>query len=193
MVVQKDSVVTPERFAQGISFQQFLDQINGENIERFHFNYDNTEVSEADRKALRDLVAKPNGPKKMLVLAEAFCPDVFRGLPVLTRMAETSGLEMRIFFRDQNQDIMNEFLNKGEFQSIPTAVFYTSDHEYIWHFIERPQKANDEMHYYREIRAGRSQEEAKDDMDTFQKGPIWGGWRDATIKEIIKELQERVH
>ena len=31
-------------------------------------------------------------------------------------------MDLKIFFRDQNVDIMNEFLYKGEFQSIPTLV-----------------------------------------------------------------------
>ena len=42
---------------------------------------------------------------------------------------------VREFFRDQNLDIMNEFLYKGEFQSIPTLVFYDKDMNQlgVWH------------------------------------------------------------
>ena len=42
-------------------------------------------------------------------------------------------------------DIMNEFLKEGQFASIPTAVFYTRDHQYIGHWIERPEAASREM------------------------------------------------
>ncbi len=63
----------------------------------------------------------------------------------MARIAEAAGIELRVFPRDDNLDIMNEFLNHGESQSIPTFVFYTSDHRYIAHWIERPVKANAEM------------------------------------------------
>ena len=63
-------------------------------------------------------------------------------------------MELRVVERDQNLDIMNEFLNQGEFQSVPVAVFYTGDHHYIYHFTERPQKANDEMGEMRKLREG---------------------------------------
>ncbi len=81
----------------------------------------------------------------MLVLGEDWCGDVIRGLPVLARVADAAGLQLKIFPRDQHHDIMNEFLKNGEWMSIPTAVFYTSDHQYICHWIERPEVAEREM------------------------------------------------
>jgi hypothetical protein len=65
-------------------------------------------------------------------------------MPVLARVAEAAGLEMSIFPRDQHHDIMNEFLKNGQFMSIPTAVFYTRNHQYICHWIERPAVAERE-------------------------------------------------
>jgi hypothetical protein len=127
-----------------------------------------------------------------LVLGEDWCPDVYRGMPVLARFAEAAGIELRVFPRDENLDIMNEFLKDGEFQSIPTAVFYTRDQQYILHWIERPQQANDEMPEMRKLYDGRTREEAADDVKAFQQGPIWGGWRDATIKELRRLLEEKV-
>ena len=56
---------------------------------------------------------------KALVIGEDWCPDVWRGLPVIAKVAEQTGMELRIFFRDQNKDIMSEFLNQGEFESNP--------------------------------------------------------------------------
>jgi hypothetical protein len=135
----------------------------------------------------------------MLVLGEDWCPDVFRGMPVLKRIAEASGMEMRVFPRDQHKDIMAEFLNSGEFESIPVAVFYTRDHEYILHWIERPAKANAEMKdlapmYARLRKPDMTDEEraaARQEYIDFQNGPIWGGWRQDTIRELIDRLDEK--
>jgi hypothetical protein len=191
------SVVTPERFAQGLTYEQWMEQID-RNQARFVENYEGTTVSDDDARALRALVAKPNGPARCLALGEPWCPDVFRGLPVMARIAEASGMELRIFFRDQHKDIMSEFLNRGEHESIPTFVFYTRDHEYIAHWIERPQLANDEMPELRKIteplrNPDISQEERQQHIQAyvdFQHGPIWGGWRDATIREVRELLEQ---
>jgi thiol-disulfide isomerase/thioredoxin len=197
MTAQKESVVTPERFAQGLSYKEWMEQID-RNQQRFVENYEGTTVDPADAAAIRGLMAKPNGPAKCLALGEAWCPDVFRGLPVMAKLAEATGMELRIFFRDKNLDIMNEFLKNGEFQSIPTFVFYTRDHRYIAHFIERPKLANEQMHLLTAVSSKlrnpdltpEQRQQYMSDYVAFQNGPIWAGWRDATIKEIRALLEE---
>jgi hypothetical protein len=176
-------VVTPERFAQGLTYEQWMAAID-RNQERFQENYEATELSEDDVRAFRELVAGAHGPARCLALGEAWCPDVFRGLPVMARIAEASGMELRVFFRDQNRDIMAGFLNQGEHESIPTFVFYTRDHRYLCHWIERPALANEEMHLLLKIFEGRPREEALAEYLAFQKGPVWAKWRRETVREI---------
>jgi hypothetical protein len=197
MAKQAESVVTPERFAQGLPYDEWIAQID-RNQARFQENYDGTAISNDDAAAFRALVEKPDGPAKCLALGEPWCPDVFRGLPVMARIAESCGMELRVFFRDQNKDIMAEFLNNGEHESIPTFVFYTRDHRYIAHWIERPALANEEMPKLQEITAPlRNPDLSPDERQQhvqryvdFQNGPVWAGWRDATVREI-RELLER--
>jgi hypothetical protein len=184
---RRESVVTPERFAQGLTYEQWMAAID-RNQDRFQENYEATELSEEDVRAFRELVAGPDGPARCLALGEAWCPDVFRGLPVMARIAEASGMELRVFFRDQNKDIMAEFLNQGEHESIPTFVFYTHDHRYLCHWIERPALANEEMHLMRRIFENRPREEALADYLAFQKAPVWAGWRRETVREIRELL-----
>jgi thiol-disulfide isomerase/thioredoxin len=192
MTQSAQSVVTPQRFESGLTYEQYLEGIKT-NRDRFQMNYEGTTISDEDTAALKALVAKENGPAKMLVLGEDWCPDVYRGMPVLARIAEASGMEMRVFPRDENLDIMNEFLKDGEYQSIPTAVFYTRDHRYILHWIERPVQANEEMPIMRKLYEGRTREEAAPDVLKFQQeSPVWAGWRDATVKEIRRLLEEKV-
>lgn len=187
MAIAKDSVVTPERFASGFTYQEYVNQIEN-NKAKFDANYAGTKVSDENARVLRELVALPNGPAKMLVIGEDWCPDVYRGMPVLARIAEAAGMEMRVFRRDDHLDIMMEFLNRGEYQTVPTAVFYTRDHKYLGHWIERPAKANQEMHLYNALREGKTREEAAPDLDRFQQGDVWAGWRDATVDEITEML-----
>ena len=149
-MASETSVVTPERFTQGFDYPTYIGQIKV-NKARFDGFYENFKVTPEDAEALKELTSRPNGPAKMLVLGEDWCGDVIRGLPVLARVCEAAGLEMSIFPRDENHDIMNEFLKNGEWMSIPVAVFYTADHQYICHWIERPASAERELAELEEV------------------------------------------
>ena len=55
-------------------------------------------------------------------------------------------MALRIFLRDENPDIMDEFLsNGGKARAIPVFVFYTKDTRYITHFTERSAGAHAEL------------------------------------------------
>ncbi|HEV8574820.1 MAG TPA: thioredoxin family protein [Dehalococcoidia bacterium] len=196
MTQQKESVVTPERFESGITYEQYRERIQ-RNREKFDYNYRETVLTEDDVAAFRRLAEKEGGPAKVLVLGEDWCPDVFRGMPVLARIAEAAGIEMRVFPRDDNLDIMSEFLNHGEHQSIPAVVFYTRDNGYIAHWIERPAKANAEMaevmKRYEGLDRSKPDDVAKlrQIADEFQTGPIWANWREETIRELRSLLEEK--
>lgn len=78
-------------------------------------------------------------PLKVVVLAEDWCGDVIANLPVLGRLAgEVGTLDVRIFYRDQNPDLMERWLNQGKYQSIPVFAFYDDGFHEIGHWIERP-------------------------------------------------------
>ncbi len=194
MTQQKESVVTPQRFASGMTWAQYKEHIK-RNGEKFDYNYSETVISDEDSEAFRSLAAKAGGPAKVLALGEDWCPDVFRGMPVMARIAEAAGMELRIFPRDDNLDIMKEFLNSGEHQSIPTFVFYTRDHDYIAHWIERPAKANAELAEIPKLFEDLDREKDRDEMrrryDAFQRGSVWASWRQATVRELRELLQDR--
>jgi hypothetical protein len=197
MSAQNESVVTPERFTQGQTYEDWVQAVDS-NQARFGENYEETQLSDDDARAFQELVRRPGGPARCLALGEAWCPDVFRGLPVMARIAEESGMELRVFFRDQNKDIMAEFLNQGQHESIPTFVFYTADHSYIAHWIERPALANEQMPELQKLTAPlRNPDISKEERQRliqayvdFQHGPTWAGWRDATVREIRELLEQ---
>lgn len=118
------SVVTPERFAKGRTFDEYV-QYTGtpENLAREAFGSyfpdggskpaprkDNSAVfrerhararlSDHQTAAIKWLAAQPGGPAKILVISEDWSSDCRRDLPWLARLAEAGGLELRIFNRD---------------------------------------------------------------------------------------------
>ena len=139
------TVITPSRYAQGLSYANFLAQA-AVNVDKFEQNYKSAPLSAEDLAFFKRAAAQPNGPAKILAIAEAWCGDVYRELPTVARVAEATGMELRVFLRDENPDIMDEFLsNDGKSRAIPVFVFYTADMQYITHFTERSEMAHREL------------------------------------------------
>ena len=138
------SVVTRERFDSALSYADYLASI-AVNRDQFEHYYGTAHLTDDDVAFFRNAAALTSGPARMLVIAEAWCPDVFRGVPVFARIAEASGMTLKVVLRDENPDIMDEFLLDGRARAIPVAVFYTRSHQYIAHWIERPAVAHAEV------------------------------------------------
>ncbi|MBI4200010.1 MAG: thioredoxin family protein [Chloroflexi bacterium] len=193
-MARKTSVVTPERFAKGFTFQEYLAQIKV-NRDRFEQFYADCRLSPRDAAFFRSAAQHPGGAAKVLVLGEDWCPDVYRGLPAMVRIAEAGGMELRIFPRDQNLDIMDEFLNKGEFRSIPVAVFYTRGVDYLCHWVERPALANQERPRIEE--EVRREMPGASDVDLraairARTQPRHPAWQQESVREMRELLAKRL-
>lgn len=206
-----EDAVSAERFAAAKTYEQYVASIQN-NRAKFDDNLAKASVRADLAARLRSLAARPNGPAKLLVIGEDWCPDVFRGMPVAKRIADAAGLEMRVLERDQNMDAMQPFKLGGEFDSIPVLVFYTRDHRYLAHFVERPRKANDEMREAlspvfgpsgdRQLseRLGRpptveekaaARADAQRRYEEFQaSSPYWARWREYTVEEVADLLEQ---
>lgn len=77
-----------------------------------------------------------------IVLSEGWCGDAAHALPVLNKMAEASdSIELKIVFRDENVDLMNQFLTNGG-KSIPKLIMVNPEtFEVITDWGPRPEAA----------------------------------------------------
>jgi hypothetical protein len=113
-------MVTKERFQQGMTFQQYLDQMTT-NKDKFVETLEAVRVDPQARAAFADR----RGTLNVLVITEDWCGDALTNFPVLAKMVEgLPNVEMRVFLRDQNPDLMDQYLNRGIFKSIPVFVFF---------------------------------------------------------------------
>jgi hypothetical protein len=194
--------VTRERFEQGLSFDGYKEQMT-RNRERFEENERTVTLPEGELAYFRDLPQ----PLNVLVLAEDWCGDVINNLPVLGRLAAASGkLNLKIFLRDQNLEIMDQYLKEGLHRSIPVFVFFDEDFRELGHWIERPAAiaerqaamvkelyANDPA--FAGLTAGGSLAELPDDarnrlMQAF--GSFRAEVRNDSDSEVVRELRELV-
>ncbi len=166
--------VTRERFEQGITYQQFKDGMT-RNRERFEANERNLELSEADLAPFRKLPK----PVNVLALAEDWCGDVIANLPILGRIAqEVDTLNLRVFLRDQNLDIMDQYLLRGQYRSIPTFVFFDEDFTELGRWIERPASVT-------ELRA-------KKRLEIYARHPEFGS-PDDPIDRLPEDVRDRLN
>ncbi|NBC26891.1 MAG: thioredoxin family protein [Bacteroidetes bacterium] len=58
-----------------------------------------------------------------LVLTEAWCGDAAQSLPIINKMAEASdSIDLKLILRDENLDVMDQFLYNGKSRSIPKLI-----------------------------------------------------------------------
>lgn len=131
--------ITRERFAQGMSYDAYKAQMT-RNRDRFDANEQAVELRSDDIAYFADL----DGPLHVLVLAEDWCGDVIANLPVLGRLAAESGtFDIRVFLRDQNLDLIDQYLKDGQYRSIPVFVFFDAAFRELGHWSERPAHMTD--------------------------------------------------
>ena len=236
------SAVTPERFAKGMTFDEYVTYAgSAENLAReawggyfadsgsfgaprkdnsatLRERYARTRLADYQRAAIRWLAAQPHGPARVLVISEDWSSDCRRDVPVLARLAEAGGLDLRIFNRDgkkilgtrrpdpanapgANHDLMLEFMNAkngGEWASVPVAVFYTKDFRELDRYIEYPAIYHKDRirGHQQAARPGEGEADASArgtrEFVAMQASPFFDLWASAAVDEILSALYERL-
>jgi hypothetical protein len=183
-----------QRFATGLTWKDYVAQM-GDTRARTEDNGAKSGLTDEERRFFKDL----GQVRYALMLAENWCGDVHRNSPLLAHIAEAMpNCELRVFFRDQNLDLTDCFLNNG-YRSIPVIVFFDKDWNEIGRWIERAAAASAKVAGIR----GKTLDVAPPDkhdaaMGEYRKlvqaeydapgGPMW---REA-VKEIRLLLETRL-
>jgi hypothetical protein len=125
-------MVSAERFAQGMTVPEYVAQMHT-NREVFARLLTETPVRPEDRDALAGLGRKI----KILVITEDWCPDSLRTIPALARLVDgLPHVEMRLFLRDANPDVMDQYLKRGQFRAIPVFAVFDEEMNEVGRMIE---------------------------------------------------------
>ncbi len=215
--------MTPERFARGLTFDDYVrfagspDNLarEGFDVRRFSLTrprldwsvylrerYAKARLTDDQAAAMQWLAGQPGGPAKIAVIAEDWSSDCRRDLPYLARLAESGGLELRVFIRDGdtmlrkglpdpaaggNADLVVAYANdKGgqQFASVPVAVFYSSDWGELYRYVEYPAI------YHKERLLGHLRA-TQGDIAGMLESPFFDVWAHAAMAEILSALYER--
>jgi hypothetical protein len=235
-------VVTAGRFAKGMTFEEYVSYVGSpDNLAReafggyrtdsgsmgaprkdlsavFRERYARARLSDHQTAAIKWLAAQPKGPARILVISEDWSSDCRRDVPMLARLAEAGGMDLRIFNRDgrkilgarrpdpasypdANHDLMLEFMNiknGGEWASLPVAVFYTKDFQELHRYIEYPAiYRKDRIRGHQQTRRpgetdDQSKERAAREFVALQNSPFFDLWASAGVDEILSALYEKL-
>ena len=161
-------MVTKEQFKQGMTIEQYLAQM-GTNKDKFVEFLDTVKIDPADKGALDKYGKKLN----VLVITEDWCGDALYNVPVLAKMVEGNpNVEMRIFLRDKNKELMDQYMNQGLYRSIPVFAFFDENMNEVARFLERPPAQTEEIE--------------KKMLETRRalRGERYLDWRSGVVKEI---------
>jgi hypothetical protein len=179
-----ESVITAERYSRGFTYQDYVNQL-GDTRQRFAEQEAAFHLASTDAQFFKDIVHHL-GHINALAIVEDWCPDVHRGLPIMASIANVSSMDLRIFPRDQNLDIMNLYLNQGKFMSIPVFAFFDKDLNPLCHWIERPKAATRFMEEIAtELSKKKLSEEEIRQERRKRSQPMTEIWRQETVKELI--------
>jgi hypothetical protein len=183
------------RFAKGLPWKDYMAQM-GDTRARTEDNY--AKATLIDEECIFFKGPALGKVKYALMLAENWCGDVHRNSPLLAHICEAMpNCEMRVFFRDQNLDITDLYLNNG-YRSIPVIVFFDQNWNEIGHWIERASAATQRMMALRaktvDVAPADQQEAAtaefRKQYQALHEGPN-SPWRDA-VKEVRQVLATRL-
>jgi Thioredoxin len=186
--------IDAKRFASGLSWKDYMAQM-GDTRARTEENYQKSALTEEERSFFKGLPQV----RYALMLAENWCGDVHRNSPLLAHICEAMpNCELRVFFRDQNIDLTDLFLNNG-YRSIPVIVFFDKDWNEIGRWIERAHAATQKAYAIRsktlEVAPADQQETAMNEMrKQVQEAYTVPGstlWREAA-KEVRQVLETRL-
>ena len=124
--------MTRDRFEQGMTLEQYIDHMSV-NRERFVEALDETTIGPEDTRVL----ARLGAVRRVLVLSEDWCGTCLAHVPYVAKLVDGDPkIEMRLFPRDQNPDVMDQYLKKGLYRSIPVFVFFDEHMNEVARFIE---------------------------------------------------------
>jgi hypothetical protein len=126
-------------------------------------------------------------PMIWLVLTEGWCGDAAQSLPVIDKMAkESDRIVLKLLLRDQNPELMEQFLTNGTSRSIPRLIVLDRDTlEVLESWGPRPEPAQQLFYQLRD-------DVSVDEREAAERLHKWyADDRTRVIQEEILSLIER--
>ncbi len=126
------AVISREQFDKMTTFDQYVSLMKANKDQMIQFT---DEVTIPD-----DDIAwwKSQGKINVVILTFDGCGDALYNIPIMAKIGKLApNVDVRVIQRDENLDLMNKYLNQGQFQSVPTFIFLDESLNEIGNLKER--------------------------------------------------------
>lgn len=106
-------------FEKGMTFEEYQSsmKVNQQELTRV---YERLTFSEDDLITFKEVSKRK---WRGIVLTADWCGDAALNVPILQRIAEESKIELHFLIRDENLELMDQYLTNGKSRAIPIFIF----------------------------------------------------------------------
>lgn len=108
-----------EWFEKGLTPDEYIHDMS-EHKENLLYVLKNFHLS-SEEASLIDKVKEANW--RVIVLTEDWCGDAMVNIPILLAMAKAAEMDVRMLHRDENLELMDQYLTNGTSRAIPIFIF----------------------------------------------------------------------
>jgi hypothetical protein len=116
-----------EWYQKGLSSDEYIHSMK-QNKEEMLTIYEKFNLTAEDQGKLGALKEQQ---LRVIALSEDWCGDALLNNPVLMKIAEAAGMELRFVLRDQNLELMDQYLTNGTSRAIPIYIFINKEGEEV--------------------------------------------------------------
>jgi hypothetical protein len=122
-------------WSEAFPYEDFVEACKAEHCGLWQGVYRLARIPEWAREAV-----PPGLKRRLLVIAEGWCGDASNTVPIVAKLADSvPGLELRVILRDQNPEVMNQYLTNGS-RSIPIVIVLDEEFQELGHWGPRPSE-----------------------------------------------------
>lgn len=131
---------------------------------------------------IKELIAEISEPQIWMVISEDWCGDSAQNIPYIAELAKLNPyIELKIFPRDTNLDIIDLYLTNGT-RSIPKLVAFDNDGNELFQWGPRPNQAAELI--------AKLKAEGKTKEEFLEQLHLWYGRNRGS--ELLNELSELI-
>ncbi len=151
--------------------------MNLKRIERLDKTFELTEEQKTELNSIKN-------DFKLLIISEGWCGDAAQTMPIVNLIMNQLGVEQRIVLRDENPELINEYLTDGA-KSIPIYIGINSEGNELFHFGPRPKKGMEMLAEHKAQPEVYTSDEFHKDLQVWynqDKG-------DSTFRELVNTIK----
>lgn len=111
-------------YNEGLTLDEYLDhmKVNKEEMVSIYKKFD-LPVNDPRLQTIKDKNLN------VIVITEDWCGDAMMNIPILLKIAEATNMNVKFSLRDENLDLIDQYLTNGTARSIPIFIFIDENYK----------------------------------------------------------------